>query len=229
MLYIVGTPLGNVEDMSLRGARTLSEVDVILVEDTRTFQSFYKHICTAFNLQPSKGQKIISYHDQNEFKQAPYVLKMLQTNKKIALVSEAGMPLISDPGTLLVKEAIKNNYEVTCIPGPTAFTNAAVLSGMNIDNLLFIGFLPKKESEKNKVFVSLHTIRQNMKSLTICFYESPHRIEATLALVNTAFPKAEMCIARELTKKFEEISRGTAIELSGREYKGELTVVLDLK
>lgn len=229
MLYIVGTPLGNTEDISLRAMKVLSEADVVLAEDTRSFQTLYKKMCSEFKLTPHKYQKIISYHDQNEFQQAPYVLKILDRGKNVALVSEAGMPLISDPGSLLVKEAIRNECEITCIPGPIAYTTASVLTGFDLRNILFIGFLPKKESEKVKIFNSLQGTSSFIKPLTVCLYESPHRINTTLEIIAKILPSANLVIARELTKKFEEISRGSAAELNNRSYKGELTVVLSLE
>lgn len=226
MLYIVGTPLGNIEDMSLRGAKTLCASDVILVEDTRSFAGFYKRISEMFNIQPKDKQKIISFHDQNEFKQVPYILKMLDNNMEVSLVSEAGMPLVSDPGLILMKEARKRTVGITCIPGPTAFVTASVLSGFDTSSLLFIGFLPKKESEKRKLFMKFTEMKSVTQVLSVAFYESPQRLIDTLNLVNEILPNSAVAICRELTKKFEEVTVGDIQDMLDRNYKGEITAIL---
>lgn len=226
MLYIVGTPLGNIEDMSLRGAKTLCASDVILVEDTRSFAGFYKRISEMFNIQPKDKQKIISFHDQNEFKQVPYILKMLDNNMEVSLVSEAGMPLVSDPGLLLIKEARKQTVDITCIPGPTAFVTASVLSGFDTSKQLFIGFLPKKESEKRKLFSKVAEVGKLIQGLTVAFYESPQRLSDTLMIINEILPTSTIAICRELTKKFEEITIDNIQNITQRSYKGEITVIL---
>lgn len=226
MLYIVGTPLGNIEDMSLRGVKTLCSSHVILVEDTRSFISFYKRVCELFNQQPIKNQKIVPFHDQNEFKQVPYALKMLKKSLNVSLVSEAGMPLISDPGLLLIKEARKLVIDITCIPGPTAFVTASVLSGFDTSVQLFLGFLPKKESEKRKLFMKVAEVNSIIKGLTVAFYESPQRLADTLGLMNKVLPHSTVAICRELTKKFEEITVDKVHNIVEKKYKGEITVIV---
>lgn len=226
MLYIVGTPLGNIEDMSLRGVKTLCSSHVILVEDTRSFISFYKRICELFNQNPVKNQKIVPFHDQNEFKQVPYVLKMLNNNMLVSLVSEAGMPLVSDPGLLLIKEARKQTIDISCIPGPTAFVTASVLSGFDTSTQLFIGFLPKKESEKKKMFTKVAEVGTLIQGLTVAFYESPQRLSDTLMIINEILPNSTIAVCRELTKKFEEITIDNIQNITQRSYKGEITVIL---
>lgn len=207
--------------MSLRAAQTLVSADYILAEDTRTFNSFYKNIQTLFNLKPEKQQKIIHFHKENEFERIPQVLQLLKEGKEIALVSESGMPLISDPGSVLLQHVIKNKFPYTVIPGPTAFVNGLILSGFPTERVLFLGFLPKKTSRVSQLFSRFKT-----EQLTVIFYESPHRINETLELLHTVLPDADICICREMTKKFEEVIRGKARELLNRKYKGEITVML---
>lgn len=226
MLYIVGTPIGNVEDVSLRAVKTLTSADVILAEDTRSFPLFYKRIQNLFKIYPTKKQEIVSFHDQNEFERMPEITEKLKRGFDIALVSESGMPLLSDPGYVLVKYLTSTDVPFTVIPGPTAFANAAVLSGFPTKNIFFIGFLPKKTNQVLQIFNQLKQTASEMKDLTIVFYESPYRIQSTLKVASSALPEAKFAICREMTKTFEEVARGTAAELMKRNYKGELTVVM---
>ncbi|OGK43810.1 16S rRNA (cytidine(1402)-2'-O)-methyltransferase [Candidatus Roizmanbacteria bacterium RIFCSPLOWO2_01_FULL_38_11] len=219
MLYIVGTAIGNINDTTYRAAKTLSEANVILVEDTRSFSSYYKRILELFKFSAIPEQKIIPFHDQNEFEQTPYILKLLENNTQVALVSEAGVPLISDPGSFLLQQVIKNNIPYTVVPGPSALTTALALSGYSgKEPVIFLGFLPKKEQAVKKILGQYEGV--------IVFYESAERIDKTLQIINEIMPTAQVCICREMTKKFEEIARGTVKDLLGRKYKGELTVVL---
>lgn len=228
MLYIVGTPIGNIEDTSLRAVKTLAQSDIILVEDTATFDSYYSRIQTLFNISSKKEQKIVHYHKENEFEKMPWVVDLLKQEKIISLVSESGLPTISDPGSVLVKYLIKTNIPFTVIPGPTAFTTAAIFSGFPTDQILFLGFLPKKDSQIIRLFTSLKNLTLKEIKPTIVFYESPYRINKTLEIISQIIPDAEIAIAREMTKKFEEIIRGKAQELKVLKFKGELTVVLKL-
>lgn len=228
MFYIVGTPIGNIQDASLRIVKTLVKADIILTEDTRTFDSFYNNTRELFHLKSEKQQTIIHFHKENEFEKLASVLSILQEGKLVALVSESGMPTISDPGSLLLIQVIKEHIPYTVIPGPTAFVNALVLSGFSTNKVLFLGFLPKKKSHILQLLNKLKTANEILNEITIVFYESPYRIHETLKTINDVFPNSEICICREMTKKFEEIIRGTAKELADKIYKGEITVVLKL-
>lgn len=228
MLYIVGTPIGNIQDTSLRIVKTLVNADVILAEDTRMFDAFYKNIQELFQLKLKKKQKIIHFHKKNEFEKLPDVVSILQEGKSVALVSESGMPLISDPGSLLLKHVIKKQIPYTVIPGPTAFTHALVLSGFSTKKNLFLGFLPKKKSQSLQLFNQLKCSKNFAEQLTVVFYESPHRINETLRIISEVFPTAQICICREMTKKFEEVIRETAKKLMHKTYKGEITVVFTI-
>ncbi len=221
MLYIVGTSIGNIEDTTLRAVKTLVSADIILAEDTRTFGTYYPRIKQMFKLSEHQEQRIMSFHTENEFNMIPEVLELLRAGKNVVLVSESGMPIISDPGALLLSHIVKEDLPYTVIPGPSALTTAAVLSGFKTDKLLFLGFLPKKESHIIKLF-------QELKDVTVVFYESPHRINKTLEILNNIIPNAKVAICREMTKKFEEVLKDTPEVLSKKTYKGELTVAISL-
>lgn len=226
MLYIVGTPIGNMEDISFRQARTLSEAEVILTEDTRTTHYLLKKIQELFHVSLKEGQVILSYHKDNEFEKLSYVLELLDEEKNVALISQAGMPLINDPGGLLVKTAVKKNIPFTIIPGPSAVTTNLLSSGFTAKHFMFIGFLPKKRGEVINTLERLKKIKELDAELVFIFFESPNRIKETLGLISEYMPAASLHIGRELTKKFEEHVRGSASELLKREYKGEITVTL---
>lgn len=227
MLYIVGTPIGNLEDLSIRQAKTILSCRYILSEDTRSAGFLIGKMKELFNL-PSPQHTLISYYKEKEFEKLPEILELLHDDQDIALISEAGMPLISDPGLLLITHAIKDNIPFTVIPGPTAVTTALVHSGFNSTQFLFLGFLPKKENEIKKVFERLIKMDEIQKDISYVFFESPERIHQTLSVLQNICPNTQVCICRELTKKFEEVVRGTPEELQHREYRGELTVVLHL-
>ncbi len=228
MFYIVFTKIFNIQYTSIQTVKTLIKVDTLLVEDTRSFDSFYKNIQELFHLKKEKSQTVIHFHKENEFEKLAYVLSLLHEGKSVALVSESGMPLISDPGSLLLKHVIKNKIPYTIITGPTAFVNAVVLSGHSTENVLFLGFLPKKKPQALQLFNRLKYDKNLSKKLTVVFYESPHRINETLKIIDKVFPDSEICICREMTKKFEEVIRGTAQELAIKTYKGEITVVMEI-
>ena len=226
MLHVVGTSIGNVEDTSLRAVRTLATVDIILAEDTRSFHYYYQRIQELFNIYPQSTQVIKSFHDQNEFKQISDVLESLARGHSIALVSESGMPLISDPGWAIINHIIKAGYSFDIIPGATAFVTAAVMSGFPTDKLLFLGFLPKNEKEILRLIHQLKLVSEIFEGLTVVFYESPNRVKKTLEIFDKALPNVELCISRELTKKFEEVLRGKPSELKTKSYKGELAIAV---
>lgn len=228
MLYIIGTPLGNLEDLSLRAAITLISSDIILAEDTRSARILLLSISKLFPNLPNhpKLPNIVSYYKDIEFQKLPEVIDWLKVGKNISLISESGMPLINDPGLLLVKTCIKQKITFNVIPGPTAVTTALVYSGFDPENFMFLGFLPKKDSQIKNLFSRMKQLDYLNSKLCFVFYESPKRINNTLEVLDQEFPTAQICITRELTKKFEEIIRGTASDLKTRTYKGELCLII---
>lgn len=196
MLYIVATPIGNLKDITFRAVEVLKRVDLIACEDTRHTKILLDHY--------GIDKPTTSFFQHNRFTKADYLLGLLKEGKNVALVSDAGTPGILDPGYNLVNLAIKNSIETTFIPGPTAFVNALVLSGKPAHEFYFAGFLPnKKISRKNKL-----KELSGLKCTVIC-YESTHRIVASLQDVGEIFGDREIVVARELTKKFEEVIRGS--------------------
>lgn len=216
-LYLVPTPIGNLEDITFRAVRILKEVDLILAEDTRTTGFLLKH----YEIKtPMK-----SHHQFNEHKTVSEIAGRLLSGENIALVTDAGTPGISDPGFLLVRECIKNNIETECLPGATAFVPALVNSGLSCDRFLFEGFLPHKKGRKTKL--------ENLKEQThtMVFYESPFRLVKTLEQFGEYFGKdRKASVSRELTKIYEETVRGTLQELIAhfkeKKPKGEIVIVV---
>ncbi len=220
MLNIVSTPIGNLDDLSYRQAKTLTESDVVLAEDTRSYQKLLTGIEKIFRLQPRTDQKIISYYKEVEFEKLPEVIGLLEENKAVALISEAGTPIISDPGFLLIKEVVKRNISFDVIPGPSAVTNALVLSGLKAEKWMFVGFLPKKRNDLIKLFHSLKEIKKNV----FVAFESTQRINDSLKVLSEIDPETEVVITREMTKKFQEVLRGKPSYLIGKVTKGEVTI-----
>lgn len=217
-LYICGTPIGNLEDITLRSLKTLRKVELIAAEDTRHTRKLLNH----YNIE----KPLTSYHEFNEEKKSNTILEYLKNGQDVALVSDAGMPGICDPGFQIINLVIKNNIQVIPVPGVTALTTALVISGFEISNFVFEGFLPKKKTEREKIFSILKKEKR-----TIVFYESPNRIKDTLNIINETIGDRRIVITRELTKKFEEIKRGHISEIINeiccQNIKGELTVVLE--
>lgn len=217
-LYICGTPIGNLEDISLRCLRILKEVSLIAAEDTRHTRKLLNH----YQIKT----KTTSLHQNNEKEKTPYLLKKLAEGISIALVSSAGMPLICDPGLLLIKESLAMGIQVIPIPGPTAFTTALVISGLSSKSFVFLGFLPKRSKERRALLSSL--IDQER---TLIFYEAPHRIGDTLQDIGMIFSQRKLVLIRELTKIHEERLEGTAQDLlnlfSHQPPKGEFTLLLE--
>jgi len=225
MLNIVATPIGNLDDLSIRQAKTLAASDIILAEDTRSAQTLLDAIKKRFNL-PVVCSTIWSYYKEKEFQKLPEIIDLLKDEKNISLISEAGTPLVSDPGYLLVKSCVQRNLPITVIPGPSAITTALVYSGFNPQQHMFFGFFPKKENQIMQLVERLKQIKTIFPDIVFVFYESPLRIKETLRCIDTSKFKTEIVICREMTKKFEEIIRGPIEELIKREYKGEITVVI---
>lgn len=216
MLYIVATPIGNLEDITMRAIRILKEVDYIAAEDTRHSQIL---------LQKYEIQKpTISFHAWSDDRKLTNIVDMLKDGKNIALISDAGTPGISDPGYVLVKTAIEAGIQIVPVPGPAAFLTALCASGLPTHQFLYLGFLPMKKGRQTL----LETFKEEER--TIIFYESPHRLVKTLAEFAQKFPSRPMVVARELTKVFEEFFRGTTQEaceyFQKKTPKGEFVLML---
>jgi 16S rRNA (cytidine1402-2'-O)-methyltransferase len=214
-LYIVSTPIGNLEDISFRAVKVLKEADLVLAEDTRRTSTLLNH----YKIK----NKIETFNDVNKEKATPSIIEKLKNNEEIALVSDSGTPGISDPGFYLVRECVRNKIDIVPVPGANAAISALVSSGFATDKFIFLGFLSKKEGQLKKSLIEIKN-----SNITTIFYESPYRIEKTLKVINEVIPDKEICIARELTKKFEEFIRGTASEILDKKpkFKGEITVVV---
>ncbi len=216
-LYLVATPIGNLEDITLRALRVLKECDVIAAEDTRRTGQLLRH----FEI----SKPLISYFKFNEAKRSEEILERLRRGEKVALVTDAGTPGISDPGGRVVQAAVKAGFRVEPVPGACALIAALTASGLPTDEFHFIGFLPHKSGQRRKQLESLKEF-----SGTLVLYESPYRIEKLLEELNVIFPEREVVLARELTKKFEEFLRGKATELlevvKKRILKGEFVVLI---
>ncbi len=225
MLYIVSTPIGNLDDLSIRQAKILASSDIILAEDTRSAKILLDAIKGHFKLHVTCSI-IWSYYKEKEFEKLPEIIDLLKQEKKIALISEAGSPLISDPGYLLVKSCIQRNIPITVIPGPSAVTTALTYSGFNPQEHMFLGFFPKKESQLLQLINRLKQIKTIFPGMVFVFYESPLRINETLKCFIASRWEPEIIICREMTKKFEEIIREPINELIKKDYKGEITVVI---
>ncbi|MEK7178001.1 MAG: 16S rRNA (cytidine(1402)-2'-O)-methyltransferase [Patescibacteria group bacterium] len=225
MLNIVSTPIGNLDDLSIRQAKTLAASDIILAEDTRSAQTLLEAIKKRFAIT-DVCSTVWSYYKEKEFQKLPEIIELLKDGKNISLISEAGTPLVSDPGYLLVKSCIQRDLPITVIPGPSAITTALVYSGFNPGEHMFLGFFPKKESQIILLIEKLKKIKAIFPDMVFIFYESPLRIKETLRCVDTSKFNIEVVVCREMTKKFEEIIRGSIYELIKREYKGEITVVI---
>ncbi|WP_320940298.1 16S rRNA (cytidine(1402)-2'-O)-methyltransferase [Lysinibacillus capsici] len=217
-LYLVGTPIGNLEDMSVRALRILKEADIIAAEDTRNT----KKLCNYFEIETP----LISYHEHNLAVGGEKLLTLLQEGKTIALVSDAGLPCISDPGADIVEKAIAQNFSVVPVPGPNAAISALIASGLSPQPFFFYGFLNRGKKERRQ---QLEQLKKRQE--TILLYEAPHRLKDTLKDMEAILGERRIVLARELTKKFEEFLRGTlseAVEWSQtEEIRGEFCIVLE--
>jgi 16S rRNA (cytidine1402-2'-O)-methyltransferase len=216
-LFVIPTPIGNLEDITFRAIRTLKEVDIILAEDTRKTKILLNHY--------GIDKKMISHHAFNEHTSVKGILEKLAQGATIGLVSDAGTPSVSDPGYLLVRECVKNGIKVECLPGATAFVPALVNSGIPSDRFRFEGFLPHKKGRHTRL-TELST-----ESCTLLFYESPHRLVKCLEQFATYFgAERNACVSRELTKIYEENKTGTLQELADyfrmKPVKGEIVIVV---
>jgi len=217
-LYLVATPIGNLEDMSVRALRILKEADIIAAEDTRNT----KKLCNYFNIETP----LISYHEHNLAVGGEKLLALLREGKTVALVSDAGLPCISDPGADIVEKAIDQDFPVVPVPGPNAAISALIASGLTPQPFFFYGFLNRGKKERRQ---QLEQLKKRQE--TILFYEAPHRLKETLKDMEAILGNRRIVLARELTKKFEEFLRGTlaeAVEWSQtQEIRGEFCIVLE--
>lgn len=199
-LYLVATPIGNLEDMTYRAVRTLQEADIIAAEDTRQTRKLLTH----FEISPGK---LLSYHEHNKAASGPELIRFIIEGKNLALVSDAGLPAISDPGSDLVKLAVEKGISVIPIPGANAALSALIVSGLPTERFQFLGFLPRDHKDRDNLLNSL----QDEES-TMLFYESPHRVIKTLESMFKAWGDRKVVLARELTKRYEEMARGLLSE-----------------
>jgi 16S rRNA (cytidine1402-2'-O)-methyltransferase len=216
-LYLVGTPIGNLEDMTFRGLRILKEVDQIACEDTRHTSKLLNH----YRIE----KPLVSYHEHNEMTRAAELVVALEQGARIALVSDAGMPLVSDPGHRLVAMCLRHHIPVVPIPGPSALLAALSASGLPNEEFLFVGFLPSRSGERRRALERLR-----IENRTIIFYEAPHRVEECIADAREILGDRPACLAREVTKLHEEFRRGKLSDLSSsleaRPARGEITLLI---
>lgn len=215
-LYLIPTPIGNLDDITIRSLNLLKEVDIVLCEDTRVTGSLLKK----YDIK----KKLISCHEYNEDKLKYEVVELLNSGKKIGLVTDQGSPIISDPGYKVVQEVIKNDLNVIGLPGATAFVPALISSGISPSKFLFYGFLNSKNSKQHQELNSLKYL-----PYTIIFYEAPHRIKETLENMLEVFGNRKICLARELSKVYEEIYRGTIEEILDEveNIRGEIVLIVE--
>lgn len=229
-LYIVATPIGNLQDITLRAMNILSSVDILLCEDIRTTSNLLSFI-NKRNNSDVKKTRLIPLYEGNELKIIEDVILAIKNNSNIAIVSDAGTPTISDPGFKLVRECIKEGINVISIPGPTSLISALVSSGLPTDKFLFIGFLPKKQGHRKTLLENIYKTLKLINS-TVIIFESPHRILKTLEELKEVFGDIEVVIARELTKIHEEVRKdliSNQIDHYKKGVKGEIVLLFNLK
>lgn len=219
-LCIVPTPIGNLEDITLRAIRILKECDTIFAEDTRVTKKLLNHLGISKPVQP--------FHAHNEHKSLQHAIATINSNELTVLVSDAGTPGISDPGFLLARECVAQGIAIECLPGPTAFVPALVASGFPCDKFVFEGFLPHKKGRQTRLMKLAEEER------TVILYESPHRLVKCLAQLETFFsPERKVCVVREISKLFEEYKRGTVTEVKNyyeqHPPKGEIVIIIEGK
>lgn len=220
ILYLVATPIGNLGDITLRALEVLKSVDLIACEDTRHSRVLLDH----YGIR----KPLISCFNFSEKKRAPELVARIKNGESIALISDAGTPGIADPGYRVIQEAIKQGFRIETLPGPSAFLAALTLSGLPTDRFLFEGFFPVKEGQKKRKLEALKN-----EERTVIFYESPHRILKTLKAMGDALGGAPIVVAREISKKFEEVVRGSAAKalehFSSKKVRGEFVILFNLK
>ncbi len=217
MLYVIGTPIGNLDDITLRALETLKSVDLIAAEDTRHSGNLLRH----FEIR----KPLVSYHEHNEAMRTAELVERLAAGEMVALITDAGMPGLSDPGARLIRACIERELPVTIVPGVSAITTALVGSGFRLDQFCYRGFLPVKSGQRER---ELRAAAERAE--TTVFFESPYRLTKTLAVCAALMPERQLCVARELTKRFEEFRRGRGTELlahyQAHPPKGEITLLI---
>ena len=220
ILVLAGTPIGRVEDAPARLAHELATADVVAAEDTRRL----RRLCQALEVEPTG--RVLSYHEHNEAQRTPELVEQLLAGRRVVVVTDAGMPSVSDPGYRLVRAAVAGGHRVTAVPGPSAVLTALAVSGLATDRFCFEGFAPRKAGDRARTFGALADERR-----TMVFFESPHRVHDTLAAMAEAFgPERPAAVCRELTKTYEEVLRGSLAELAARageeQLRGEISIVV---
>lgn len=217
MLYVVGTPIGNLDDITQRALHVLRSVDLIAAEDTRHSGNLLRH----FEIR----KPLVSYHEHNEAMRTAELAQRLTAGESVALITDAGMPGLSDPGARLIRKCIEAEIPYTIVPGVSAITTGLVGSGFSIEQFCYRGFLPVKGGQRERALTAAAEREE-----TTVFFESPYRINKTLAACAAIMPERQLCVARELTKKFEEFRRGTGAELlahyEAHPAKGEITLLI---
>src|SRR3972149_1948490 len=220
ILYVISTPIGNLGDITKRAIETLNNLDILLVEDTRVSGKLLKNF--------DVDVKMISFNEYSEKTKTDSIISLLKDGKNVGIISDAGTPLISDPGFLLVREAVKSGIKVIAIPGPTALIHALTVSGLPTDKFIFLGYLPKKGGKRTNILKNLKKTSDYITT-TVIFYESPYRLLAALRNINEVFGDVDIVICRELTKLHEEIRREKVTEaiihFSEILPKGEFTIL----
>jgi 16S rRNA (cytidine1402-2'-O)-methyltransferase len=215
--YLVSTPIGSLDDISFRAVETLKDVDLVLAEDTRKAKALFRRY--------DIGTPVRSYHDHNKERITPGILAEIESGSRIALIADAGTPIISDPGYYLIRKLIERNIEFTAVPGASAVTTAIVLSGLPPDRFTFFGYVPRKQRDREKFILEAGESRG-----TSIFFETPHRLTKTLHAIGRLLGEREVVVARELTKRHEEIVRGSADELlerfTAKPIRGEITLLI---
>lgn len=229
MLYLVGTPIGNLEDLSLRAAKTILSADILLAEDTRSAEILRSAAERLFRIERNPDQILVSYYKDREFEKLPYILELLGEGKNVSLISEAGMPIISDPGGLLASHCRKNSIPFTVIPGPSSVTTALALGGNTSHTWTYLGFLPKKENELKKLIEKMKQVPNFGKGdHAFVAFESPERFIDTMKVFNELTPTAKVTVCREMTKLYEEVITGLPEELLKNKLRGELVLIISL-
>ncbi len=232
-LYLVSTPIGNLSDITLRALKTLFDADIIACEDTRRTGILLEKLVSEFasNPEDKKKPRLLSYYDQNELQRIPEIIALLQAEQNIALISDAGTPLISDPGFKLVRECIKQGIKVESVPGASSVLTALTSSGLPTDKFLYVGYPPHKPGHRMNFFADIKTSLQSVKS-TVVLFEAPHKLLKTLGNMQEVFGDIEIVICRELTKVYEEVRHETISEalkhFKKTEPRGEFVLLFHL-
>lgn len=236
ILFIVGTPIGNLQDITLRGLKTIFEADVIACEDTRRAGLLLHELEKVYNTLTENGHRehpkprLLSYYDAIELRRIPEILALLHNDQRVVLISDAGMPTVSDPGFKLIRACITDNIAVEVIPGPSAVLTALAVSGLPSDKFLFVGYPPHKSGHRITFYESILESQKSVKS-TVIFFEAPHKLLKTLDEMQSVFGNREIVICRELTKIHEEIRReeiGSAIgHFTKHSPKGEFVLLIN--